>query len=283
MQIDSAEFYEQHWRARGGALSHDEVKRDQIRRIVQMIPDDVRTILDVGCGDGAISNVLAEKFTVTAVDRSAEALTHLSANVKGLEADATHLPFDDGGFDLVLSSEMIEHLPNSTLAGVVTELKRVAAKYIVISVPNDEKLRKRYTKCSRCGHEFHIYLHFQSFNRRRLQSLFAPWEKRAEDVCGAIETPSINWIRYLLNRLGGTYFYLPEVKLVCPSCGAMLQRLKRSLLHRVTGRMLMLLESGLVALSGRRPAPDWLMMAFARPVGGGSQRPSRGRSQRPNV
>jgi 2-polyprenyl-3-methyl-5-hydroxy-6-metoxy-1,4-benzoquinol methylase len=35
---------------------------------LQLIPKGVRTILDVGCGDGAITSRLAQSYEVTAVD-----------------------------------------------------------------------------------------------------------------------------------------------------------------------------------------------------------------------
>ena len=69
--------------------------------------------LDVGCGPGFFTSLLAEAgCTVDAVDSSAEMLAHACANVSGevpsadvtyWHADLHDLPFDDGTFDLIVS------------------------------------------------------------------------------------------------------------------------------------------------------------------------------------
>ena len=68
----------------------------------------VQTILDVGCGDGAITNRLGEEWDVTGVDMSTAALEHVTT--AAIQASATELPLADGWFDLVASIEMLEHL-----------------------------------------------------------------------------------------------------------------------------------------------------------------------------
>ena len=71
--------------------------------------------LDVGCASGLISSALGEAFRhVVAVDVDADALTRGAADARnGLSfvlSDAMELPFSDGGFDLVVCSQVYEHV-----------------------------------------------------------------------------------------------------------------------------------------------------------------------------
>ena len=217
MQIDSEAYYEKHWRWRGGLLATDPILKDKIDRILGMIPRETETILDVGCGDGTITNALCHKYNVTAVDRSGEALRHLEPSVARIRADAEDLPFTENGFDLVFSSEMIEHVPTKALPDVISEFRRIARRHVLLSVPNNEKLRKRFTLCTRCGHEFHIYSHFHSFSIRALEDMFSGWTVRKVQRCGVPDTPSLDWISILRNRLSHAYFYVDGMGQSCPN------------------------------------------------------------------
>ena len=64
---DNLAYYEQfNWKG----LKLNSRRQIKVQKILGMIPPDVRTIIDIGCGDGTITNRLAEKFDVTGVDRS---------------------------------------------------------------------------------------------------------------------------------------------------------------------------------------------------------------------
>ncbi len=81
----------------------------KINKIITLIPNSVQTILDIGCGDGAISNQLAKKFKTVSLDRSIKPLAYV--NSEPVQASADLLCFQDNSFDMVFSSETIEHLP----------------------------------------------------------------------------------------------------------------------------------------------------------------------------
>jgi 23S rRNA (guanine745-N1)-methyltransferase len=75
-----------------------EVRRD----LTALLPEDVSNILDVGCGNGYITNELGGRYTVVGVDISTVALHHLK--VPGCLASAAQLPWADHAFDLVIAS-----------------------------------------------------------------------------------------------------------------------------------------------------------------------------------
>lgn len=73
------------------------------------------TVLDVGCGNGySVLSWLARGYSAFGVDRSLYRLARWAeeGRVQGrlVVADARDLPFRQGGFDLVVSSGMIEHV-----------------------------------------------------------------------------------------------------------------------------------------------------------------------------
>jgi ubiquinone/menaquinone biosynthesis C-methylase UbiE len=102
-------------------------------------------VLDLGCGDGAIAQSFAEAGArVAALDldpwrvensrRRADAAP--GAHFAVLAADGHRLPFARGAFDLVLLSDLIEHVkdPARVLDEVVRVLRPGGAAYL--SIPN---------------------------------------------------------------------------------------------------------------------------------------------------
>ncbi len=75
-----------------------------------------KKILDVGCGDGALSYLLAkEKAMLSGIDNQEMAINFAIERTHGMNIDfrvgsAYELPWDDRTFDAVVSSDVIEHL-----------------------------------------------------------------------------------------------------------------------------------------------------------------------------
>ena len=96
---------------------------------------------------------------MTGVDQSPTALQHV--RTEAVLASATKLPFADGSFDLVLSSEMLEHLPTDDYRQAIAEMSRVSRRYLLISVPYKEVLEFRTIRCPECGWRGHVWGHRQ--------------------------------------------------------------------------------------------------------------------------
>jgi SAM-dependent methyltransferase len=92
---------------------------------------DVGTLVDLGCGDGTlISGFIGHgrlPSQVIAVDLSplrVDAAMQLSPNIEGIVADATNLAeIPDGSVDAVVSSQVIEHVPDDS--AVAQEVHRI--------------------------------------------------------------------------------------------------------------------------------------------------------------
>ncbi len=260
--MNNQKYYDDMWQKKGGHLQHDPVLLEKIDVILKMIPKDVSSIIDVGCGDGAITNVLSKHYDVSAIDISPEALKFLDGKVHGKVSSAENIDFDNESFDLVFSSEMLEHLDVNTLQAAVAELKRISKKYILLSVPNDEKLRKRFTKCSSCRHEFHIYCHYHSFTLSKIKELFNGHTHMTHEVCGVFDKPSINLISFLKNRIANSYFFVDSIKLICPSCNSALNRIKLNLGQKIIFAGLQLLQVLMVSFIA--PKKDWIVILLKK-------------------
>ena len=96
-------------------------------------------VLDVGCGSGRFSALARGHWpNVTSLDIAPRLVAQATrrAGSRGVVGDACRLPFASSAFDLVISSECLEHTPNPGLAAA--ELCRVLAPggHLCLTVPN---------------------------------------------------------------------------------------------------------------------------------------------------
>jgi ubiquinone/menaquinone biosynthesis C-methylase UbiE len=153
-------------------MLEDPRNMERFKLTTDLIPGDVTSLLDAGCGNGVFVNHVSRnrpEIHVHAWDRSNEALKHV--HVEKTLGDVTNLPFDDNAFDCVSCLEVIEHLPIPAYKVALNELKRVAAKYVLISVPYNEELEDSYTRCPSCKTIFNWELHLRRFNDENFRNL----------------------------------------------------------------------------------------------------------------
>jgi len=118
-----------------------------------------KKLLDVGCEAGYITIQLAQKGTqVTAIDLIEEPIKQLRRFLKGRPlkinlrvADATNLPFANNSFDIILATEVIEHITH--LDRFVTGAARVLKPggRLLITFPNENLRQKLYPIVSLFG------------------------------------------------------------------------------------------------------------------------------------
>lgn len=92
-------------------------------------------LLDVPCGTGRLSAVLAETgATVTSVDVALPMLAALPDDARGVRASADRLPFADRSFDVVVCCRLLHHLHSpDDLQRVIGELVRVSSRLVIAS------------------------------------------------------------------------------------------------------------------------------------------------------
>jgi SAM-dependent methyltransferase len=121
------------------------LERFRSRMLAELQPLEPRRVLDAGCGEGVVTAWLAGALleaTVTAVDAREEALREFERRNPELEAtraDLYALPFEDGSFDLVVATEVLEHLDRPRDA--LRELARVSSRHLFLTVPHEPFFR----------------------------------------------------------------------------------------------------------------------------------------------
>ena len=101
------------------------------------------SVLDVGCGEGIVTERLARCLApakVLGVDADEGHLkeewqARSAPNLSFTTGSAYDLPFENGSFDLVCCIEVLEHLERPRDA--LSEMSRVAGRALLLSVPNE--------------------------------------------------------------------------------------------------------------------------------------------------
>ena len=105
-------------------------------------------LLDVGCGNGVLSERLAATFQVIGIDYSLSALAHASQRgIRCIQSSALRLPLKNAIADICASIGMLQYLTRSEFPRLFEELRRVCKNdgIVLISSLNPESiLRKIY-------------------------------------------------------------------------------------------------------------------------------------------
>lgn len=194
-------------------------QRNLLQAILDCWPQGIGSVLDVGCGDGKLSSRLASKHNgmLVGLDSSAEALARVPFTA--IRGDATALPFADASFDLVLSTDALEHMPEQVERNAWRELFRVAAKVVMVAVPFREELLDATARCSQCGGTYHVNWHQRSYDLPDFDERMEPgWRKALTVLAGepwsTMLPPETHLRRHLLNE------WAAWSAAICSHCGA---------------------------------------------------------------
>lgn len=116
--------------------------RMQYESVLQFVEPGM-SVLDAGCGDGVLSLMMVKKGArVTGIDMSEPNIERARAAADGagvgeevhlMVGDAENLPFLNRSFDLVVSSHVLEHLPDFDQG--LREVLRVTKRRAVVALP----------------------------------------------------------------------------------------------------------------------------------------------------
>lgn len=197
----------------------DDNNIERYNKTMELIPADVESLADVGCGNGIFVNFLVGKrpgLNIIGIDRSEAALKFVKTNKQ--PGDINALPLSPRSYDCVTCLEVIEHLPVNIYENALDELCRVAKKYVIISTPFNETLEENYTQCPGCKTQFNADLHLRNFDLPTIQNLL---QKRGFS-CVSYQTLGERVIykgHYRFRKL----FYASQFKQwlspICPVCG----------------------------------------------------------------
>jgi SAM-dependent methyltransferase len=133
-------------------------------------------VLDLGCGDGSFTAALAPNVAEVVGAEVAEAAVrrarrrHPALAFELVPLDGP-LPFADGAFDLVWSTEVIEHVADT--ARWLSEVRRVLAPAgrLLLTTPNHGRLRLALGGIERYSEPLGDHLHL--YSRRSLERVLA--------------------------------------------------------------------------------------------------------------
>jgi SAM-dependent methyltransferase len=156
------------------------------------------TVLDIGCGTGAMSQKLAPFGNVVSADFSPLALAfskrrHLT---RLCAADAMRLPFRDNSFDVIVALDILEHLRDDQAA--LCEFQRVLKPggRVVATVPAYKSLWS--------GHDVAL-MHFRRYVSREVRERFQAAHLKVEKLSYAMTLlfPVVWLVRRVFGPLAG--------------------------------------------------------------------------------
>lgn len=172
-------------------------RRALLRQVLRDL--EFTSAVDVGCADGFFVDFLCRQYGVGAVgvDIAESAIRRMRETFDrpGAVGDATRLPFADDAFDLAICTETLEHVLDAD--ALVGELRRVARRWIVVTVPAGTDEEPDY--------DFVGEGHVQSFDRASLGELFGVDARVASYRCNASFALYVGVGRHLGERLGDAF------------------------------------------------------------------------------
>lgn len=125
--------------------SYSRAKEPRYRKLVDLLPLTADRVLDAGINTGEIMNYMLHHpgyRDVIGVDiQINQLLLDLHPKQQVEIMDLRSLEFDDKSFDLVLCTQVIEHVdPWEDVLKIISELRRVCRGTLILSVPLDERM-----------------------------------------------------------------------------------------------------------------------------------------------
>lgn len=157
--------------------------------------------LDFSCGQGDIiaallpmlsgtQEIYATDFSVTYVDAVARRFKHQSRFKEASLTQAFPSKFPSGYFDVVFATEVIEHLQDEELEGLLTECKRILKPggRVFFTTPNEEDYEAAKMMCPDCGCIYHKWQHIRTWTAESL--------RHRMEVCG-LQTRVVKAVAWL--------------------------------------------------------------------------------------
>lgn len=212
-----AETYDRWYDTAEGAM-YDRLEKKAVAEL-QSENTHGKKLLDVGCGTGHWSRYFSQLgFTVTGVDISPEMVrvaVGKDINRASFQiADAHHLPFEDGMFDVSVAITTLEFVRNP--AGVIHEMVRCTRHSngkLIFGVLNCWASINHKRKMD--GNQPYSSARF--FSPSQLRNMLEPYGE--PKVFSTAFVPTMNWLLFLapiLNKIG-RLLYLPTGTLIVGS------------------------------------------------------------------
>jgi len=120
-------------------LPFDQFQRyETVRKIIHSLKDKKEIkVLEVGANAHCNLRVFLPESEIIFSDIEQQ---NVAEGIQFIQADATKLPFQDSEFDFVVSTDVIEHVPNAVREAFICECVRVSRKAFILCCPIDNGL-----------------------------------------------------------------------------------------------------------------------------------------------
>ena len=186
-----------------------------LRTIGRMVGGRRPVVLNVGIGDGNFERQAQQRgWIVYALDPDPGAVARLRG--EGIEAKVGSIeamPFDDRQFDVVVASEVLEHLPDEQRAAGLREVARSLkpSGRFLGTVPYREDMEMNMAVCPHCRRVFHRWGHAASFDLPKLRGELA-------SCFDQVRCRTTAFVEFKGRTLGGKFKSL--ARLLMARCGA---------------------------------------------------------------
>jgi ubiquinone/menaquinone biosynthesis C-methylase UbiE len=149
------------------------LRQTVVKKLGKIATDSI--IMDIGSGGGWIANELIDMCdTFFSVDISEKNLSKIHAKLNKnnhypIQADVMHLPFADDSIDYIISSAMIEHIPDPERA--IHEMYRILKPNGILLIETPYKEKIKINQCIHCNKPTPANAHLHSFDEKSLSKL----------------------------------------------------------------------------------------------------------------
>jgi len=146
--VNGADTYNEVAELYDAAFTDIRVRKDEWRWLNEHLPEGKIDVLDIGCGNGALLNVLSDRIgSGVGADESASILERAKARASGLTNSGSEisnlkfelirgpvLPFPDDSFDVVISLMSFRYLDWDPLLHEIKRVTRPGGKFLIVDM-----------------------------------------------------------------------------------------------------------------------------------------------------
>jgi SAM-dependent methyltransferase len=155
-------------------FAYSRTRLDYLIRLAQKLSQG-RSLLNIGCGDGYLEQTARQRnWNVISVDPDAKSVERLkSLHIDARRGNIETLPVEAESVDVVICTEVFEHLTPEVLEAGLNQIRRVLKPggLLIGTVPYRETLAASMVFCPDCKKTFHRWGHLQSFDEAAMKAI----------------------------------------------------------------------------------------------------------------
>lgn len=158
----------------GEAVSSFDSNYTRLNFILNHIPKN-SNVLNIGVGNAYLERIaLKREIKISSLDPDDDSMKRVAQelNIETKAGYSTAIPWEADSFDVIIMSEVIEHLKDEDIRLTLNEIKRCLKNggHFLGTVPANEILSQNHVICPNCEHQFHRWGHQQSYSEERLKA-----------------------------------------------------------------------------------------------------------------